>query len=146
VAPQPVRLLNYEPHMHATGVRKCIEAIYGGIVETLNCSGYDHNWVKNYQYDTNAAPLLPKGTILHAIGWFDNSAKNANNVEPRNPATYGANSVSNMFILFNKGIFLTDEQYQEELAARRKYLEETKSPNIGCPECWTGPAPSGGSR
>ena len=28
VAPQPVRLLNYEPHMHATGMRMCIEAIY----------------------------------------------------------------------------------------------------------------------
>jgi mono/diheme cytochrome c family protein len=144
VAPQPIKLLNYEPHMHATGIRKCIEAIYGGVAQTLNCAGYDHNWVKNYQYDDNAAPLLPAGTILHAIGWFDNSAKNPNNVEPRNPATYGANSVSNMFILFNKAIFLTAEQYQEELAKRRQHLQTSGAANIGCPDCYR-PAPTPGA-
>ena len=48
----------------------CLQAIYGRVVETLNCSGYDHNWVRNYQYEENREPLIPKGTILHAIGWF----------------------------------------------------------------------------
>ena len=147
VATKPIKMLNYEPHMHATGVRKCIEAIYGGIAQTLNCAGYDHNWVKNYQYNDNSAPLLPAGTILHAIGWFDNSSKNPNNVEPRNPATYGANSVSNMFILFNKAIVLTEEQYQEELTKRREHLRTSGADNIGCPDCYKSgssatPAPS----
>jgi hypothetical protein len=150
LAEEPIKLLNYEPHMHATGVRMCIEAIHSGVIETLNCAGYDHNWVKNYQYDPNTAPILPKGTILHAIGWFDNSAKNANNVDPRNPATYGARSVSNMFIVFNKAFFLTDEQYQEELKKRRAYLESSGELAIGCPGCWQTPPPqasaAGGTR
>ena len=48
VAPQHIKLVNYEPHMHAAGVRMCMEAIYGRSVETLNCAGYDHNWVRTY--------------------------------------------------------------------------------------------------
>jgi hypothetical protein len=143
LAEEPIKLLNFEPHLHATGVRMCIEAIHSGVIETLNCSGYDHNWVKNYLYDENSAPILPKGTILHAISWFDNSPKNANNVDPRNPATYGARSVSNMFVVFNKAFFLTEQQYQEELKKRREYLNSTGGVAIGCPGCWQTPPPQG---
>jgi hypothetical protein len=134
---QPIRILNFEPHMHATGMRMCIEAIFGGIVETLSCAGYDHNWVKSYYYDTNHAPLLPKGTIVHMIGWFDNSSKNANNVDPRNPASYGASSMSNMFIDFSKAVYLTDEQYKAELQRRAEFLRQNpKTQIVGCPECF----------
>ena len=135
VAPQDIKLVNYEPHMHAAGMRMCMEAIYGRAVETLNCAGYDHNWVRNYQYDDNSAPLLPKGTILHAIGWFDNTTKNSNITESRNLATYGNSSVSNMFIVFNQAIFLTPEQYKEEIAKREAYLRMTGEEIIACPAC-----------
>jgi len=140
VAPGPVRLLNYEPHMHATGMRMCIEAIYEKSIETLNCAGYDHNWVRNYQYDDNVAPLLPKGTILHLIGWFDGTAKNPNNIEPRNTTVWGRRSVANMFGTENRAFLLTDEQYKEELAKRRAYYESTGEPIVGCPACYA-PAP-----
>ena len=36
----------FEPHLHAPGVRMCMEAIWGHNQFTLNCVGYDHNWVK----------------------------------------------------------------------------------------------------
>src|SRR5678809_699194 len=48
--PQPVKISTYEPHMHAPGVRMCLEAIWGVSVQTLNCSKYDHNWVRAYWY------------------------------------------------------------------------------------------------
>ena len=51
VAPAHMKLTNYEPHMHANGVRFCLQAAYGRVVQTINCSGYDHNWVRNYQYE-----------------------------------------------------------------------------------------------
>src|SRR5688572_3803565 len=123
VAPQAFKMLNFEPHLHATGMRMCIEAIYQRSVETLSCAGYDHNWVRNYQYDDNHAPLLPKGTILHTISWFDGTAKNANIIEPRNTTVWGRRSVQNMLGIFNKAFFLTEEQYLAELAKRRQYLE-----------------------
>ena len=122
VTPTPLKLMNFEPHLHAAGVRMCLEAIYERSIETLSCSGYDHNWVKNYYYDDDAAPILPKGTILHAITWWDNTPKNANILEPRNATTWDRRSVGNMFIVFESGIQLTDEQYKEEVADRKSVV------------------------
>ena len=138
VAPQPVRLVNFEPHLHAAGVRMCLEAIYQRSMETLNCAGYDHNWVKNYQYDDDAAPLLPRGTILKATAWFDNTSLNPNILEPRNATGWGRRSVVNMLMAFEQMVFLTDEQYEELLAKRREYLDHTQGWDalVGCPGCW----------
>ena len=137
VAPQPFKLLNFEPHLHATGVRMCMEAIYQRSIETLSCAGYDHNWVRNYQYDESVAPLLPKGTILHIISWFDGTTKNQNIIDPRNVTTWGRRSAQNMFGTFNKAFMLTDEQYVEELRKRREYLTQTNGWGnvVGCPGC-----------
>jgi hypothetical protein len=140
VAPQAMKLTNFEPHMHANGVRMCLQAVYGRVVETLNCTGYDHNWVRNYQYQENYEPLIPRGTILHAIGWFDNSPRNANVIDPRNEATFGNSSAANMFIMFNFAEFLTDQEYQEEVAKRKEFLALTGEESIGCPACYL-PAP-----
>jgi hypothetical protein len=139
IVEQPMKLATYEPHMHSTGVRMCLEAIWGRVTETLNCAGYDHNWVRTYTYEDNYAPLLPKGTILHAIGWYDNTAKNQNVLDPRNLSTYGNSSVNNMFIVFNQAVFLTDEQYQEEITKRRQYVERTQEEPLGCPGCYAPP-------
>jgi mono/diheme cytochrome c family protein len=39
------KIITFEPHLHAPGVRMCLEAIWGHNIQTLNCVGYDHNWV-----------------------------------------------------------------------------------------------------
>jgi len=139
VTETPIKLVNFEPHLHAAGVRMCLEAVEQRTIETLSCAGYDHNWVKNYYYDDNAAPLLPKGTILHAIAWWDNTPKNANILESRNTTTWDRRSVGNMFIVFEQAIALTDEQYRAEIAKRRQYQEATGQPPIGCPGCFLVP-------
>ena len=77
-------LTTFEPHMHASGVRMCMEAIWGGRTETLSCAGYDHNWVRVYKFADDAAPLLPKGTLLHLIAYFDTTPANRNVIDPRN--------------------------------------------------------------
>ena len=61
-----------------------LEAIWGDTTQTLNCSGYDHNWVRVYKYADDSAPLLPKGTILHLSGYFNNTLTNPNVADPRN--------------------------------------------------------------
>jgi mono/diheme cytochrome c family protein len=133
---QPTKLTVFEPHMHSTGVRMCLEATYGGQTETLNCSGYDHNWVKTYAYAENAAPLLPRGTILKVTGYFDNTAGNKNVVDPRNWSGLGHRSIDNMLVMIGQGVNLTDQQFTEEVAARRKALNLTQDQNIpGCPLC-----------
>jgi hypothetical protein len=118
---QPVILTTFEPHMHMSGKRMCVEVIYpsGGRRETLNCAGYNHNWVRSYIYEDDAAPLLPTGTILHVMGWYNNSASNPRNIEPRNWKFWGNRSIDDMFIFLPKVTFLTEEQYVEEVAARQ---------------------------
>ena len=121
VTKNPSKLVTFEPHMHAGGTRMCLNAQYpNGVRETLTCAGYDHNWVKVYNYEDDAAPLLPAGTILHAIAWYDNSAGNRNIIEPRNWHGLGSRSMDDMFFFLGRFVGLTEEQYEEELAARQQ--------------------------
>lgn len=133
---QHTKLMNFEPHMHASGVRMCIEAIWGGRSETLTCAGYDHNWVRVYKYGDDAAPLLPKGTLLHVTAYFDTTPNNKNVVDPRNWQGLGHRSIDNMAILIAPTIVLTDEEFQDEMATRRKRLNLAKGEaGLGCPLC-----------
>jgi hypothetical protein len=134
--PQHVKISTYEPHMHAPGVRMCLEAIWGITVQTLNCSKYDHNWVRAYWYEDDAAPLLPKGTILHVIGYFDTTSANRNVPDPRNWSGSGHRSVDNMMINLMQAISLTDEQFEAEVAKRKQRLALKPGETvIGCPTC-----------
>ena len=124
----PARFMTFEPHMHASGKRMCMQAIYpSGVRQTLNCAGYNHNWVKIYSYDDDAAPLLPAGTIVHIIGWYDNSARNPRNPEPRNWKGFGNRSIDDMMFNLGKYISLTEDEYKAELAARRARRSRTSN-------------------
>ena len=136
VLDEHIKLLVFEPHQHAPGTRMCLEAIWGHNIQTLNCTGYDHNWVKQYVYQDDYAPLLPKGTILHLIGWHDTTIANRNVPDPRNWSGGGRRSVANMFINLGKAVALTDEEFEREMAERRERLQLTKNDYlIGCPLC-----------
>ena len=114
----------------------CLEAIWGINVETLTCAGYDHNWVRGYQYAHGYEPLLPKGTILHIIGEMDNTIGNRNVPDPRNWQGSGNRSVANMFIDLGNGVSLTDEQFQAAMDERREMHGLTRNDHvIGCPLC-----------
>ncbi len=141
--PEHAKLSIFEPHMHAPGYRMCLEAIWGITVETLNCVGYDHSWVRVYTYDDAAAPLLPKGTILRITGYFNNSPSNPNVPDPRNWSGGGHRSVDQMFINLMRGVYLTEEQLQTEIEERRQTLELADGDTvIGCPLCGTSAAPA----
>jgi len=143
VLQENIKISSFEPHLHAPGARMCLEAIWGYNIQTLNCVGYDHNWVRGYDYTDDSAPLLPKGTILHIIGYMDNSPSNKNVPDPRNWQGSGNRSVANMFIDLGNRVALTDEQFQEEMARRRERLHLTRNDVvIGCPLCGVAPAPA----
>ena len=98
VLQQPAKIVTFEPHLHAPGQRMCLEAIWGINIQTLTCAGYDHNWVRQYEYEDDYAPILPRGTILHIIGYMDNTPNNKNIPDPRNWQGSGNRSIANMFI------------------------------------------------
>ena len=136
VLQQHTKIMAFEPHLHAPGVRMCLEAIWGHNNFTLNCVGYDHNWVKQYVYEDDKAPLLPKGTILHTIAYMDTTAANPNLADARNWGGAGRRSVSNMFIDLGYSVNLTEEQFQAEMASRRALMEDRNDYDPGCPLCW----------
>ena len=137
VLQQHTKITTFEPHLHAPGARMCLEAIWGFNIQTLTCAGYDHNWVRGYAYDDDHAPLLPKGTILHIIGYMDNSPSNKNVPDPRNWQGSGNRSVANMFIDLGQGVALTDEQFVQEMATapREAEADARTTSMIGCPLC-----------
>ena len=101
--------------------------------------GYDHNWVRTYSFADNYEPLLPKGTILHIIGYMDNTEKNKNIPDPRNWQGSGNRSIANMFIDLGYSVSLTEEQFQAEMAKRRANMKSRNDYDIGCPLCWAPP-------
>jgi hypothetical protein len=143
VLQEHTKITSFEPHLHAPGMRMCLEAIWGFNIQTLTCAGYDHNWVRGYDYDDDHAPLLPRGTILHIIGYMDNSPSNKNVPDPRNWQGSGNRSVANMFIDLGMGLTLTEEQFQEEMARRRERMKANQQDVvIGCPLCNVPPRPA----
>ena len=131
-----VKLTVFEPHLHAAGVRMCLDAIWKNTTQTLSCSGYNHSWVKVYPYADSAAPLLPKGTILRVTGYFDTTRANKNLVDPRNWTGMGNRSIDNMMVNISMGIVLSDEEFAQEMAERRELLQVKPGEFVpGCPMC-----------
>ena len=102
--------------------RACASRRSGINIQTLSCAGYDHNWVRGYIRRRRRA-ALPKGTILHIIGYMDNSPAKRNVPDPRNWQGSGNRSVANMFIDLGQGVALSDEQFQAEMIKRRSVDE-----------------------
>jgi mono/diheme cytochrome c family protein len=126
---KPAQMVTFEPHLHASGTRMCVEAIWpDGRSEMLNCTGYNHAWVKTYTYEDDYAPLLPTGTILHVIGFYNNSASNPRVVDPRNWRGTGHRSIDDMLILLSKYITYSDEEFKQVVAEREARLKQTRVP------------------
>jgi hypothetical protein len=136
VLEQHTKFITFEPHLHAPGERMCLEAIWGYTVETLSCVGYDHNWVRGYAFEDQAAPLLPKGTIMHIVGYMNNTETNPNVPDARNWQGSGNRSVTNMFIDLGMRVKMDDEQFFAEMEKRRNDLNIGPNDHvIGCPLC-----------
>jgi hypothetical protein len=138
VLQENVKIVAFEPHMHAAGVRMCMDAIWGAGVafETLSCVGYDHSWVRTYNFTDDAAPLLPKGAILRITGTFDNTPGNKNVADPRNWSGLGHRSIDNMMNQLGPIQLLTDSEFEHEMEVRRAHLHIKEGDKVlGCPLC-----------
>ena len=117
---KPARLLSFQPHMHNRGKAECLEAIYpNGSTETLSCAKFEFNWMVNYVYADDAAPLLPAGTVLHAIMWHDNSSESKMNPDPDAQITYGQRTVDEMSSAWVSYYYMSEEDFKMEIAARK---------------------------
>jgi hypothetical protein len=111
------RLENFQPHMHLRGKSMTIEAILpDGARRTI--SSVDHfnfNWMTNYIFADDAAPVLPKGTIIHVTAWHDNTANNKNNPDPNQWVGWGDRTVDEMAHAWVNVTNISDDDYKDWL-------------------------------
>jgi hypothetical protein len=114
----PARLENFQPHMHLRGKAMLLEAILpDGSKRTLSyVDHFNFNWMTNYIYADDAAPVLPKGTIIHAVAWHDNTSNNKNNPDPDQWVGWGDRTVDEMAHAWVNVTYISEEDYQAWLA------------------------------
>jgi hypothetical protein len=123
------RVENFQPHMHLRGKAMSMEAILPtGKVEMLSqVSDYSFNWHTNYVYADDAAPLLPKGTILRITSWHDNTTANKNNPDPNQWVGWGDRTVDEMAHAWVNITYMDDEDFKVEVDKRKAATATTTS-------------------
>jgi hypothetical protein len=86
------------PHMHLRGKDFRFEAVYpDGKKETLlSVPHFDFNWQSAYRL---AEPKpMPRGTLIHCIAHYDNSAGNPSNPDPTKTVYWGDQTWDEMLV------------------------------------------------
>jgi hypothetical protein len=117
---QAGRVENFQPHMHLRGKAMAIEAILpNGSTQMLSHANFEFNWHLNYIYADDAAPLLPKGTILRITAWHDNTSANKANPDPNQWVGWGERTVDEMAHAWVNITYMSDDDYRAEIAKRK---------------------------
>lgn len=116
----PARLENFQPHMHMRGKAMSMEAIYpDGNREVLAfVDNFQWNWQINYVFEEDAAPLVPKGTMIITTAWHDNTEGNPYNPDPNQWVGWGDRTVDEMAHNWVDVTYLGQEEYERMLAER----------------------------
>jgi hypothetical protein len=119
---QPARLENFQPHMHLRGKAMALEAILpDGTTQMLSyVNNFNFNWMNNYIYADDAAPVLPKGTVLHVTAWHDNTRANPNNPDPDQWVGYGDRTVDEMAHAWVNVTYISEADYTAWTARQQK--------------------------
>jgi len=127
VLKMPGRLENFQPHMHLRGKAMSLEAILpDGTTQMISYVGnFNFNWMTNYIYDDEAAPVFPKGTIIHVTAWHDNTKANKNNPDSDQWVGYGDRTVDEMAHGWVNVTYISDEDYAEWAAKHKPAARST---------------------
>jgi hypothetical protein len=112
---QPARIESFEPHMHLRGKAMELKAILpDGTVKTLSyVNNFNFNWVNIYIYADDAAPVLPKGTIINVIAWHDNTAGNKYNPDPNQwVGSGGGRAIDEVASAWLNVTYISEEDYK----------------------------------
>jgi len=124
---------NFQPHFHLRGKSMQVEAILpDGSNQIVSYVGnFNFNWMTNYIYTDDAAPVFPKGTVIHVSAWYDNTKNNKNNPDPDQWVGYGDRTVDEMAHAWMNVVYLTDDEYKSLLAERKPNVkQEAAEPNV----------------
>jgi hypothetical protein len=114
-------ITNFQPHFHLRGKAMKVEAILpdGGRQVVSYVGNFNFNWMTNYIYDDDAAPVFPKGTVIQVSAFYDNTKANKSNPDPEQWVGYGDRTVDEMAHAWMNVVYLSDAEYQALVAARK---------------------------
>jgi mono/diheme cytochrome c family protein len=114
-------ITNFQPHFHLRGKAMEVTAILpDGNRQVISYVGnFNFNWMTNYIYDDDAAPVFPKGTVIHVSAYYDNTAANKNNPDPEQWVGYGDRTVDEMAHAWMNVVYLTDDEMKQLLEERK---------------------------
>jgi mono/diheme cytochrome c family protein len=114
-------ITNFQPHFHLRGKAMKVEAILpDGDRQVVSYVGnFNFNWMTNYIYDDDAAPVFPKGTVIQVSAFYDNTKANKSNPDPEQWVGYGDRTVDEMAHAWMNVVYLNDSEYQALVAARK---------------------------
>jgi hypothetical protein len=114
-------ITNFQPHFHLRGKAMQVEAVLpdGGSQILSYVGNFNFNWMTNYIYDDDVAPLLRKGTVIHVSAWYDNTRANKSNPDPDQWVGYGDRTVDEMAHAWMNVVYLSDDEYKA-LVEKRK--------------------------
>jgi hypothetical protein len=114
-------ITNFQPHFHLRGKAMKVEAILpDGNRQVISYVGnFNFNWMTNYIYDDDAAPVFPKGTVIQVSAFYDNTKANKNNPDPDQWVGYGDRTVDEMAHAWMNVVYLTDDEYKAMVEERK---------------------------
>jgi len=120
-------ITNFQPHFHLRGKAMQVEAILpDGTNQIVSYVGkFNFNWMTNYIYKDDAAPVFPKGTVIHVSAWYDNTRANPFNPDPDQWVGYGDRTVDEMAHAWMNVVYLNDDEYQSLIEERKAKIEQT---------------------
>ena len=115
------RVESFQPHMHLRGKAMSMEAILpngqGQMLSHVN--DFNFNWHNSYVYTDDAAPLLPKGTIIKITAWHDNTSAKSSNPNPNTWVGGGGRTVDEMAHAWVDVTYLDQAEFDRLVAARK---------------------------
>jgi hypothetical protein len=122
VLKQAAMLENFQPHMHLRGKAMMVEAVLpDGTSEVVSyVAKFNFNWMTNYIYADDAAPMYPKGTMIRVTAWYDNTRANPNNPDPDQWVGFGDRTVDEMGHAWMNVTYVSDEDYNAWAAKHGK--------------------------
>jgi len=117
----PVRIDSFQPHGHLRMNAASLEIFYPetGRTEVISSiSNWSATWHHSHLFEPEVAPLLPAGAVLVIKQWYDNTANNPNNPDPRQWVGWGQRTADEMSHAWIAVSHLDEETYQELLAQR----------------------------
>jgi hypothetical protein len=121
VLKQAAMLENFQPHMHLRGKAMAVEAILpDGSTQVVSYVGkFNFNWMTNYIYADDAAPVFPKGTMIRVTAWYDNTRANQTNPDPDQWVGFGDRTVDEMGHAWMNVTYLSDQEYNAWVAQHK---------------------------